>query len=110
MKRILVVLMFGVGSVIADDTIVGSDAYRVESELASQIEAKQISRQEAEEMDLNQADIYEVSSTVSVENLELLIAEKLQDSIMPFYSIEFNDPTKDNEFRATVTEYFGKVE
>ena len=61
-------------------------------------------------MELNRADTYEVTSTVSVENLELQIAEKLKDSVMPFYSIEFNDPNKDNEYRATVVEYFGKVE
>ena len=110
MKKLLVLLMFGVGSVFADDTIVGSDAYKVERELASEIKAKQITVEEAEQMELNMADTYEVTSTVSVENLELLIGEQLKESIMPYYSIAFNDPTKDNEFRATITEYFGKVE
>ncbi|GAL07553.1 hypothetical protein JCM19237_1493 [Photobacterium aphoticum] len=46
-----------------------------------------------------------------MDNLELQLAEKLKDSIMPYYSIEYNDPTSDDEaYRAMVTEYFGKVE
>ncbi|MCW8328360.1 hypothetical protein MD588_06010 [Photobacterium sp. SDRW27] len=110
MNRILLVLMFGVSSAFADDSIVSSEASQVERELASEVAAKQITKAQADEMELNRADTYEVTSTVSVENLEQLIAEKLQDSVMPFYSIEFNDPNKDNEYRATVVEYFGKVE
>ncbi|MGF1713855.1 hypothetical protein [Photobacterium chitinilyticum] len=110
MKKLLLILMFGSGLVFADDSVIGSEASKVEKDLASEVAAKQISQDQADEMELNRADTYEVTSTVSVENLELLIAERLKDSVMPFYSIEFNDPNKDNEYRATVTEYFGKVE
>ncbi|MGR5146529.1 hypothetical protein ACQKP8_08300 [Photobacterium alginatilyticum] len=110
MKKLLLVLMFGSGLVFADDSVIDSDAERVKEQLASQVSAKQITLEQADEMELNRADTYEVTSTVSVENLELQIAEKLKDSVMPFYSIEFNDPNKDNEYRATVVEYFGKVE
>ncbi|NBI51481.1 hypothetical protein EIZ48_02680 [Photobacterium alginatilyticum] len=102
--------MFGSGLVFADDSVIDSDAERVKEELAREVSAKQITLEQADEMELNRADTYEVTSTVSVENLELQIAEKLKDSVMPFYSIEFNDPNKDNEYRATVVEYFGKVE
>lgn len=110
MKKLLLVLMFGSGLVFADDSVIDSDAERVKEELVSEVAAKQITLEQADEMELNRADTYEVTSTVSVENLELQIAEKLKDSVMPFYSIEFNDPNKDNEYRATVVEYFGKVE
>ena len=110
MKKLLLVLMFGSGLVFADDSVIDSDAERVKEQLASEVSAKQITLEQADEMELNRADTYEVTSTVSVENLELQIAEKLKDSVMPFYSIEFNDPNKDNEYRATVVEYFGKVE
>lgn len=110
MKKLLLILMFGAGLVFADDSVIDSDASRVKEELASEVTAKQLSLEQADEMELNRAKTYEVTSTVSVENLELLIAEKLKDSVMPFYSIEFNDPIKDDEYRATVTEYFGKVE
>ncbi|WP_245823699.1 hypothetical protein [Photobacterium proteolyticum] len=110
MNVLLLVLMFSSGLVFADDSVVSSDAERVKEELASEVAAKQITLEQADEMELNRADTYEVTSTVSAENLELQIAEKLKDSVMPFYSIEFNDPNKDNEYRATVVEYFGKVE
>ncbi|MGF1730898.1 hypothetical protein [Photobacterium kasasachensis] len=110
MKKLLLVLMFGSGLVFADDSVIDSDAERVKEQLASEVSAKQITLEQADEMELNRADTYEVTSTVSIENLELQIAEKLKDSVMPFYSIEFNDPNKDNEYRATVVEYFGKVE
>lgn len=110
MKKLLLILMFSAGLVVADDSVIDSEATKVKEELASEVAAKQISLEQADEMELNRADTYEVTSTVSVENLELQIAEKLKGSVMPFYSIEFNDPIKDNEYRATVTEYFGKVE
>ncbi|MEJ2763230.1 hypothetical protein VV869_04535 [Photobacterium sp. MCCC 1A19761] len=104
------VLTLGAGVAFADeDTIVSSDAAQVEAKLSEQVSSQLITEEQAEEMGLNRADTYEVSSTVSVENLELLIAEKLKEREMPYYSIEFNDPTQDNEFRATVTEYFSPV-
>ncbi|PSW21536.1 hypothetical protein C9I98_03700 [Photobacterium sanctipauli] len=103
---------FSVGTAIAaDDVVLDSDVAKVGSELAAEVNAEQISVEQAEEMGLNRAETYEISSTVSVENLELQIAEKLKESIMPYYSIEFNDPTSDdNNYRAIVTEYFSKVE
>ncbi|MGF1683810.1 hypothetical protein [Photobacterium minamisatsumaniensis] len=112
MKNLVWLFMFGVGSVFAsDDVVLNSDVTKVDSELAAEVEAEQITVEQAEEMDLNRAETYELSSTVSVENLEMQIAEKLKESIMPYYSIEFNDPTSDdNNYRAIVTEYFSKVE
>ena len=100
------------GTVVADDDVVlNSDVTQVESELFKQVKAQRITVEQAKEMGLNRAETYEVASTVSVENLELQLAEKLKDSIMPYYSIEYNDPTNDdNAYRAMVTEYFGKVE
>ncbi|PSU13115.1 hypothetical protein C9J03_07800 [Photobacterium gaetbulicola] len=104
--------MFGAGSVLAaNDVVVGSDVSKIQSELASEVKSQLITSEQAEEMELNRAETYEVTSTVSVENLELQIAEKLKDSIMPYYSIEYNEPTNDDDrFTAIVTEYFGKVE
>ncbi|AJR08061.1 hypothetical protein H744_2c1383 [Photobacterium gaetbulicola Gung47] len=112
MKNILWTLLFGAGSVLAaNDVVVGSDVSKIQSELASEVKSQLITSEQAEEMELNRAETYEVTSTVSVENLELQIAEKLKDSIMPYYSIEYNEPTNDDDrFTAIVTEYFGKVE
>ncbi|MGF1686228.1 hypothetical protein L4C36_05960 [Photobacterium japonica] len=102
----------GMGAAVAgDDVVLNSDVTKVETELAAQVKAKKITVDQAKEMGLNRAETYEVTSTVSVENLELQIAEKLKESIMPYYSLEYNDPTSDdNAYRAMVTEYFGKVD
>ncbi|MDV5170494.1 hypothetical protein [Photobacterium rosenbergii] len=112
MKYVLWIMLFGTSAVFAsNDVVVDSDVTEIKSELASEVKAELITAEQAEEMGLNRAETYEVTSTVSVENLEMQIAEKLKDSIMPYYSIEYNDPTSDNEsYVATVTEYFGKVE
>ncbi|WEM43260.1 hypothetical protein PTW35_05540 [Photobacterium sp. DA100] len=112
MKYILWTLLFGAGAVLAaNDAVVGSDVSKIQSELASEVKSQLITSEQAEEMELNRAETYEVTSTVSVENLELQIAEKLKDSIMPYYSIEYNEPTNDDDrYTAIVTEYFGKVE
>ncbi|MGR2767888.1 MULTISPECIES: hypothetical protein [Photobacterium] len=112
MKNLLWLLMFCTGTVLAaDDVVLGSDTTKVDKELAGEVSAQQITEEQAEEMGLNRAETYELTSTVSVENLEMQIAEKLKESIMPYYSIEFNDPTSDdNMYRAVVTEYFGKVD
>ncbi|MGR5061659.1 hypothetical protein [Photobacterium sp. DNB22_13_2] len=112
MKNILWILLFGAGCAFAqNDVVVDSSADQIDKELAAEVKSQRITQEQAKEMDLNRAETYEVSSTVSVDNLEIQIAEKLKDSIMPYYSIEFNDPTSDDEsYVATVTEYFGKVE
>ncbi|MGF1737630.1 hypothetical protein [Photobacterium satsumensis] len=112
MKSILWIMLFGAGSVFAaNDVVVDSDVTKLESELSAEVKSQRITHDQAEEMDLNRAETYEVTSTVSVDNLEMQISEKLKDSIMPYYSIEYNDPTSDDEsFTAVVTEYFGKVE
>lgn len=111
MKKLLWICMLGAGFAVADeDTVVSSDAAHVEAQLSEEVSSQLITEEQAEEMGLNRADTYEVSSTVSVENLELLIAEKLKQREMPYYSLEFNDPTQDNEYRATVTEYFSPVD
>ncbi|KHT65394.1 hypothetical protein RJ45_01420 [Photobacterium gaetbulicola] len=112
MKNILWLLLFGAGSVwAANDVVVGSDVSDIQSELASEVKSQLITSEQAEEMELNRAETYEVTSTVSIDNLELQIAEKLKDSIMPYYSIEYNEPTNDDDrYTAIVTEYFGKVE
>ncbi|GHA38084.1 hypothetical protein ACFFLZ_21645 [Photobacterium aphoticum] len=119
MKQLgMFILSVGLGAAISagtavagDDVVVDSDVTKVESELAKKVKAQKITVEQAKEMGLNRAETYEVTSTVSVDNLELQLAEKLKDSIMPYYSIEYNDPTSDDEaYRAMVTEYFGKVE
>ncbi|PSU32554.1 hypothetical protein C9I99_17360 [Photobacterium lutimaris] len=104
--------MFGAGCAFAqNDVVVDSSVEQINEELSAEIKSQRITKDQAEEMELNRAETYEVTSTVSVDNLEIQIAEKLKDSIMPYYSIEYNDPTSDDEsFVATVTEYFGKVE
>ena len=96
MKRLLWCLMAGIGvsvgvgmgAAVADDVVLNSDVTKVESELAAQVKAEKITAGQAKEMGLNRAETYEVTSTVSVDNLELQIAEKLKESIMPYYSIE----------------------
>ena len=100
------------GSVAAgNDVVVDSDVTKVTQVLAAEVKAERITVEQAKEMELNRAETYEVTSTVSVDNLGMQISEKLKDSIMPYYSIEFNDPTSDDEsYKAVVTEYFGKVE
>ncbi|MCQ1058212.1 hypothetical protein ACQKPX_07070 [Photobacterium sp. DNB23_23_1] len=112
MKNILWIMLFGAGCAFAqNDVVVDSSADQINKELSAEIKSQRITKEQAEEMELNRAESYEVVSTVSVDNLEMQIAEKLKDSIMPYYSIEFNDPTSNDEsFVATVTEYFGKVE
>ncbi len=112
MKNILWIMLFGASAAFAsNDVVVDSTSEKIGEELSAEVKSQRITLDQAKEMDLNRAETYEVVSTVSADNLEMQIAEKLKESIMPYYSIEYNDPTSDNEsYVATVTEYFGKVE
>lgn len=109
----LFMCLFGSSIAVASnsDVVVNSDVTNIETELAAEVKAEMITVEQAKEMGLNRAESYEVSSTVSVDNLEYLIKEKLQESKMPYYSIQYNNPINNDEaYTAVVTEYFSKVE
>ncbi|MGF1723372.1 hypothetical protein [Photobacterium nomapromontoriensis] len=115
MKRTAWLLMCLLGSTMAvaanSDVVVNSDVTNIEKGLAEGVKAKMITVEQAKEMGLNRAESYNVSSTVSVDNLEILIKKKLQDSKMPYYSIQYNNPINNDEaYTAVITEYFSKVD
>ncbi|CAG20947.1 hypothetical protein [Photobacterium profundum] len=112
MKKIILLLMVCSFTVFADDkVVVGSDATEVLEQVTSEVTSELITVERAEELGLNRATTYEVSSTVSIDNLEHNISEKVKESKVPFYSVKFNKATQaDSNYRAEVTEYFSKVE
>jgi uncharacterized membrane protein len=112
MKKIILLLMMCSFSVFADNkAVVGSDATKALEKVTSEVTSELITVERAEELGLNRATTYEVFSTVSADNLEHNIAEKVKESKVPFYSVEFNEATQsESNYRAEVTEYFSKVE
>jgi len=112
MKKIILLLMMCSFSVFADNkAVVGSDATEALEKVTSEVTSELVTVERAEELGLNRATTYEVFSTVSINNLERNIAEKVKESKVPFYSVKFNEATQsDSNYRAEVTEYYSKVE
>ncbi|KKD01341.1 MULTISPECIES: hypothetical protein [Photobacterium] len=114
MKRQLLamVIMIAASPVFADDKgVVNSGLETMKEEVAAATQAQLVTKEQAEEMGLNRSATYEVFSSISPENLTENVIEKLKESKMPYYSVDVMDPgSQEENYRAEVTEYFGKVE
>ncbi|MCG2835796.1 hypothetical protein L6J37_02840 [Photobacterium sp. WH77] len=114
MKRQLLamVIMIAASSVFADDKdIVNSGLETMKEEVAAATQAQLITKEQAEDMGLNRSTTYEVFSSISADNLTDNVVDKLKESKMPYYSVDVIDTGNQEEnYRAEVTEYFGKVE